>query len=791
MQSAMGWRRRDLFVGRDREREALREALASGTLVTLVGPPGSGKSRLAREALPPDTRVFELHGLRSEAELARAVGQALGLRRPAGLELGALARRLDDGPHLFDDAEGVSGPLARLLAALADARRSARVVVTSRERLRLGHEMVLELAPLDLDAAEALFRARCPGRLAGSEAPAELRALLEALDGLPLAIELAAARAHLSAPAALLARLDRRFDWLTRGAAGDRGHASLLAALEWSFERLDAAGREALATLGLFAAPAPVEWIVRALPGPEAEALAALESLRDRSLVVVNEDGCGLLESVRAFVHRTPPTPERIRRFLAAIEVPARALLAAFDRRGPDGLAGWLGAPALNLERATELAVAHCAEGVQATLAIAEARLLEAAGQWPRLLDRVEPLAARSALLPPERGRLLALAADARGAQGQVEAAVAGLEEALLVLEDSSTPRALRSEVEVLLAVRLRQRGELERAAQVAARARDAVAGTRQRAEAIAEANLGLILLHASRFAEARRSNERALAGFVGLGDRWGEALAVGNLGELAQLEGDLPRAAHHLEHAVSLLEAVRDPRYFAIYTFILGRVRHEQGRDAEAEALYRDAVAGLAEARAPHIQGLALLAWAALAHGRGERDEATARIAEAERLLALAPHPELREVLRLTRGLSLPPEQREALLAMPSPVTGPSVQFARRLLAVSAARLLVLRLSRDARRVELEGARIDLGRRGPLARILGALARAMPEAVGREVLIAEGWPGEQIRPEAASTRLRVAIATLRKLGLASVLITRDDGYRLVARLEWEGEAPG
>lgn len=773
------------FIGREREQRELTLALGEHRLVTLVGPPGIGKSRLAREVLPAGARSFDLDGLITEGDLRRAIGRALGVRQPAALSLRGLARRLGPGFVFFDNAEALGPALRPLIEALLIEHQGLQVLIGSRERLLVPDEHLIEVPPLSLGDARALFQARCPGPMIGGEDPAQLDALLVALDGLPLAIELAAARAHLLPVGELRARLDQRFDWLARRGAGPERHESLIGALRWSFERLDPQAKEALLTLSLFSAPAPLSWVMAALPWPEPDTLEILAVLRDRSLLVVNADGYSLLETIRAFARREVITPERLDRWLSAVGERAQAALTEFDRRGPEALAPLLGAPAINLARAVDLALAHERLRVIVPLVLAEARVLESAGQGPRLVARLEGLLPRLSPTTSERARLLTLIADARGSQGQADEAIERLEEAerILTQEGDGDDPARLAEIRILLAVRCRQRGELPKAIALATAAQAAVAGSRQRVEAMAAVNLGLILLHAEQLPEARRSNERALDCFVGLDDHWGEALALANLGELAQLEGDLPRATEHLSRAVHLLDqVVCDPRYAAVYSYVLGTARHEQGRRSEAEALYRAALLGVAETHVPHAEALTRGALAALLASDGRAALAEAELAEAERLLARAPHPELREALRLHRGWTLGAEARRLVLQTPSLLATPVVQFARRLLERGGRRRL--EISADGRTVVLDGRVLDLSRRGPLARIMVALAKAAPAAMGRDALVGAGWPGEQIHADAASTRLRVAITTLRKLGLAGVLVTRDDGYRIEAEVE-------
>jgi predicted ATPase len=341
------------FVGRETESSRLGEWVAAHRMVSVVGPGGIGKTRLSHEAAAPLAARFpggvhrsELAQLSARDDVASEVAGALGY---ASLE--ALVLRLGDAPALLvlDNCEHLLDAVAQLCRRLLADAPSLHLLATSRERLGVDGEQVLVLGPLEADAAARLFedRARSAGaRLEASAAEAAARAeLCRRLDGIPLAIELAAARARSLTAAETLALLGRRFD-LLKGAApvGLSRHTSLRAAIDASYELLDPSEQAFFRALGAFAGAFTAQ-LAHAVAGPESSDLLrsidALSALVDRSLLVAETAGgvtrYRLLDSLRDYAaERARDAGESERhadRFVEAMAEEARSVIVAGTTR--------------------------------------------------------------------------------------------------------------------------------------------------------------------------------------------------------------------------------------------------------------------------------------------------------------------------------------------------------------------------------------------------------------------------------------------------------------------------
>jgi len=302
------------FVGRRRELAEARKKLADGRLVSLVGPGGVGKTRLAVRLATDLARGFrdgawlvELGKLRDPALVTHAAMAALDLRdQAASAPRELLLRHLRDAELLLvvDNCEHLLDAAAKLIGEVLRAAPSVRVIATSQAPLRAAGEHVLPVPPLSLPADDPLERLReneavrlFVERAAAASGDFELtdanRAavveLCRRLDGLPLAIELAAVRTRVLAPAQILDRLHDRFALLARGTrAALPRHETLRATLEWSYDQLTSAEQTLLSRLSVFAGRFTlddVEAVCCFGDVPAAQSVELVSSLVDKSLL--------------------------------------------------------------------------------------------------------------------------------------------------------------------------------------------------------------------------------------------------------------------------------------------------------------------------------------------------------------------------------------------------------------------------------------------------------------------------------------------------------------------------
>ena len=325
-------RPRTPFVGRAREKRQAMTHLGDGPLLTLIGIGGSGKTRLAlevaREAQPsfPDGVAFvDLAAVGDPQDVAVMVANALSIREMPGTPVLQL---LQQGIHtsrrllVLDNCEQLLEPVATLVDALLGHCDELCVLVTSREALGIAGEQVQPVGALELARAEdvaalrdcdavKLFvdRARLvdPDFQVDERNAAALHDVCRRLDGIPLALELAAARLNVLSVDQLRARLDDRFRLLSGGRRALPRQQTLDAVVRWSYEHLNAAEQRLLQRLSVFSGGTTIEAavFVSAADASEHEIIEQLSSLAAKSLIGLNSDGQeprhGMLETVRLF----------------------------------------------------------------------------------------------------------------------------------------------------------------------------------------------------------------------------------------------------------------------------------------------------------------------------------------------------------------------------------------------------------------------------------------------------------------------------------------------------------
>jgi predicted ATPase/DNA-binding SARP family transcriptional activator len=284
------------LIGRAGELAAVAELLRAGArVITLTGPGGMGKTRLALEAAAHADAFVDLARATEAAEVAPAVALALGV---APDELGA---QLRDRLLILDNLEQITGA-AGAVGALVTSAPGLTVLATSRRALGLAGEHELPVGPLALSDAVALFVQRASARAAPGGDAAVVAEICRRLDRLPLAIELAARWSRVLAPVQLLARLEHRLDMAAQGAE-DRParQRTLRATIDWSHRLLEPAEQRLLAWLAVFAGGWTLEAAEAVCPDPAT--LERLGALVDRSLVAVDAAAgrFALLETIREY----------------------------------------------------------------------------------------------------------------------------------------------------------------------------------------------------------------------------------------------------------------------------------------------------------------------------------------------------------------------------------------------------------------------------------------------------------------------------------------------------------
>jgi predicted ATPase/tetratricopeptide (TPR) repeat protein len=590
------------FVGRRREIADLGRLLCEARLVTLTGPPGAGKSRLALEvaaragtriALADGAWLVSLAPIADDRLVLPTIGRVLGIGEAGERQLSErLAEQLRDRQLLLllDNFEHLLGA-APAVVELLRAAVGPRALVTSRSALRVPGEREYQVSGLSTVEATQLFVERASAmqpRLAHSvDEAASIAAICDRLDGLPLAIELAAARSKVLSPAAMLVRLDSRLSLLTAGpraaddSTADR-HRTLRAAIDWSHDLLAPDEQRLFRRLAVFMGGFTLE-AAEAVAG--AGALDGVAALLDRSLLqrgeVAGEPRFSMLETIREYAL------ERLAENRGD-EDAARAAHAAFflslAGRSRAGSAG-PGQPAwesrLDAEETNlRAALGWCAGRAEFERDTHRFRALASFwGPGGGLRDRLLGLPTagwRDPRRPAPDTRRLAPDRPGRAAGEADDAA-----EALRVLEEGVADARADGDVGALAAT-------------------------------LGQLALAHLVLGAA--PAARRLCEECVALGGQLDDRWEIAWGVHMLAVAAFAEGDWAAARAAFEQELALAEASQSPLLLARALEWLGNLALERGELFEAGARYERSLPAFRDARAEvgvaHVMlGLGLVA--------------------------------------------------------------------------------------------------------------------------------------------------------------------------------------
>ena len=350
------------FVGRDRAVIDVNRAIGEHRLVTLIGAGGVGKTRLAIESIlrsrewPDGAWLVELGSVESGGDVADAVARTLAIRRVPGLgSVESVVRWCEQRTMLLilDNCEHILDSCARLVDALSGRARAVTVLATSREPLMVAGEHVVPVDPLPLaddgfahGGAAELFIARARAELPTFDPERHRDAIANIcrrLDGLPLALELAATRVRGMPVERIASRLDERFGLLTGGRrlASER-HATLRAAVDWSYGLLSDRERQVFDSVSIFAGPFTLDDAVTLADDEvdELDAIDAVTHLVDCSLVARSETSPDyrLLETLRAYGRERLAAAERTHLIgdRHAVLMARKAMLARAAAAGPD-----------------------------------------------------------------------------------------------------------------------------------------------------------------------------------------------------------------------------------------------------------------------------------------------------------------------------------------------------------------------------------------------------------------------------------------------------------------------
>lgn len=687
---------RDAFVGRNDSLAELAKRLArDARLVSVLGVGGTGKTRLvtrfgwsALDAYPGGVWFCDLSEARTLDGILNAVAQGLGV--PLGSDepvtrIGNAIAGRRQCLVILDNFEQVARLAEETLGRWLNRASFARFLVTTREVLGLAGEEILALGPLPPHDASALFGKRAeaakPGSVLSAEDQAAIGPLVKLLDGLPLAIELAAARVRVMPPRMLLARMSDRFKLLSStGGRLDR-QATLRAVFDWSWDLLSLPEKAALAQLSVFEAGFTLEAAEAVLHldagGDAPWTIDVLQSLVQKSLVrQVTDDRFDLLVSVQEYAAEHLRTTERYAgsgpAAALAAEIRHGAYFASLEQRtvsehASGELDNFVVACRRSAARCDARTAAMTLQAAWAVLALRGpfrvgvelASLVQAipglepgtaaivygvAGSALRLVGKAAD--ARTALK-----RSLELARDARdracetralldlGALdihgGQAQSACEVLELALAAARELSDD-ALESEarrrlgnLQISLGKFHEALPHFEAALVLARKASD------PRREVSALGNLGTI--EVSGASKARFHCEAALAMARNQGDRMIESNTLCNLGLLNYLEGRLVEAREQLDTGLLVAREIGNVVAEGIMLCNLGMVHDALAELDEAESNYAAALAIAREFELRRLEGQILGYAGVLSARRGKFEEARSRLDAGETLLRAA----------------------------------------------------------------------------------------------------------------------------------------------------------
>lgn len=572
------------FVGRERELSEIGTAFGEARLLTLTGVGGTGKTRLAlrhaadqTDRYPDGAWLIELASLTDPDNVPRALADVFGIRDDPGTDLtAALIDYLRDKRTLLviDNCEHLLKRVSDIVEMILDDCPGVRILATSRESLRTEHEETYsvpslpvpesdELGAIKSSAAVLLFVDRAiavkAAFMLSDENSAAVAAICRRLDGIPLAIELAAARLKKMSVQAVLLWLNQKFTVLTGGTESKvKRHQTLRSLIDWSYDLLDESEKTVFNAVSVFRGGWTVESAVEVctIGGiDKADVPDLLASLAGRSLLVPSEGRCGMLEAIREYAGErlNESGDERVvneRHSLAFVELCERAKP---HFRGPEQ-AEWLVRIKDDHENIRTALARMCADREFADDAL---RLV--AGLWPFWVARGDLTEGRqwcdTAIKNVQKRAQYSVWAEALTGSGTLAwlqadfpAATARVGEAIELFRKCDDQKGLAKALNILANVKTAK-------------------GYKQEAKEI--------------YAESLAIRRR-------IGDRSGIGGSLNNLGAIAIEASELDLAKELLEESRDIFDEIGDRNYYGLALKNLGTVSEFQGRYAESLSLFK-----------------------------------------------------------------------------------------------------------------------------------------------------------------------------------------------------------
>ncbi len=876
------------LIGRNLELARLRELFESGRLVTVVGIGGTGKTRLAREFgrisvgnFPGGVWMLELANFDSVDEAMRELAQMLGVGFGGqASSVQPIVEALKNKPRtlvIFDNVEHIVDQIADPIARIVDRTREVSVLATSREPIRIQGEQRFKLSPLGHEAAVNLFVQRASELMGtfelGDHNREAIENLVDQLDRLPLAIELAAARVKVLPPDQLVGRLSQRLHSLrSRDRERPSRHETLAATIDWSWDLLDEQQQRGLERCSVFRGGFSIE-AIEAVVQYDGLAEDLVEDLIERSLLEYEDTVAGrrffLFELVRRLAE------EKLANSGDQAELHARhaEFYTELVEATPPESIYKRQADLPNL-----LAALRRVDGEQqARVAIAAATVLRLTGSVSLLEERLSDLLMESKD-PSLQAKLFLLRGIAAHERREYEDARRDVERAAQIADDEDDAE-VRADALTISGLTLLELGRVEEGMATLQSALDcAQKSGNSRLETIALGTLGLAHSQQGDWGLAETLFERAIARCRAAGDDVLTGRSLLNLGGCQSLHGRWNEARANLEDALSYLDKVEDDRKRGVANLLLGGVHRALQQPAEAKKHYelaRDighalgwketetaALIGLGELsqdaadrtylvqaiqlnegaprfadeakprshlalhdllgqrhefarpqfrRALGVVGEAdprwstlLLGYLALSyamvqdqHGSKDalglmekvtgRDELDAELTDLfARTCGLFSDGQFADRADVAATIEVLEEMEHRPLAFRSASwsSHDPLKTLRELIenTFGAGASAVLAVSRDGRRfVPPDAEEVDFSRRGPLRKIIVALAEAREQRPGQGLsaddVLEAGWPGDIVTADAGAARVYSAVRTLRTHGWEDLLLTQDDGY--------------